>query len=48
VVRELIGLSKSHEVQLKVDRDVPHGQTVWTLDLAKQNGAQNVGILENQ
>jgi biopolymer transport protein ExbD len=48
VLRQLIQLSKSSEVHLRVDRDVPHGQTVWALDLAKQNGASNVGLMENK
>lgn len=48
VLRQMIQLSRSSEVHVRVDRDVPHGQTVWALDLAKQNGAGSVGLLENQ
>lgn len=47
VLRQRVQLSASREVHVRVDRDVPHGQTVWALDLAKQNGAANVGLLEN-
>jgi biopolymer transport protein ExbD len=46
VLGQMIGVSSSRRVLLQADRDVPHGQTVWVLDLAKQNGAGDVSLLE--
>ncbi len=48
VVRQLIQLSTTKEVMLHVEPDVPHGQTVWVLDLAKQNGANAISIFEGE
>jgi biopolymer transport protein ExbD len=47
VMRQMIQLSPTGNVMLQVDRAVPHGQTVWVLDLSKQNGAADVSLLEN-
>ena len=46
VMRELLEISKDKLVMLSIDPEVPHGQTVWALDLAKQNGADSISILE--
>ena len=46
VIRQMLQLSPSKEFLLRVDRDVPHGQTVWALDIGKQNGAANISIFE--
>ncbi len=48
VLRQMIQLSNSQNVMLQIDPGVPHGQTVWALDLAKQNGAQDISILEGE
>ena len=48
VLRQMIQISVTKEVRLKVDREVPHGQTVWVLDLAKQNGADDIAIMEGR
>jgi len=46
VMRQLIQLSATRVVLLKVDDAVPHGQTVWALDVAKQNGASQISLFE--
>lgn len=46
VLRQMISLSPTHIVMLQIDPEVPHGQAVWALDLAKQNGASDISILE--
>lgn len=46
VVRQMLQVSATKSLLLKVDRDVPHGQTVWSLDIAKQNGAREISIFE--
>lgn len=46
VIRQLIQLSTTRAVMLKVDPTVPHGQTVWALDIAKQNGASHISLFE--
>jgi biopolymer transport protein ExbD len=46
VLRQMIQISVGKQVLFKVDRAIPHGQTVWALDLAKQNGADNISFLE--
>ncbi|MBV9079853.1 MAG: biopolymer transporter ExbD [Elusimicrobia bacterium] len=46
VVRQMIQLSATREVMLKIDPMVSHGQSVWALDVAKQNGASSISILE--
>lgn len=46
VIRQLIQLSATRVVMLKVDAAVPHGQTVWALDVAKQNGADQISLFE--
>jgi biopolymer transport protein ExbD len=45
VLSQMIRLSPAKQVFLKCDRDVPHGQTVWILDIAKQNGAADISLL---
>ncbi len=46
IMRQMIQLSSTRTVMLQIDPEVPHGQTVWALDLAKQNGASDISILE--
>jgi biopolymer transport protein TolR len=46
VIRQLIQLSATRAVILKIDAAVPHGQTVWALDVAKQNGASQISLFE--
>ena len=46
VLGQVIRLSPTKKVLLEVDKEVPHGQTVWVLDLSKQNGAQDLSIFE--
>jgi biopolymer transport protein TolR len=46
VLRAMIAGSKSKSVYLEAARNVSHGQTVWVLDLAKQNGAADVSLME--
>jgi biopolymer transport protein ExbD len=46
VLRQMIQVSETKEVLLKVDPTVPHGQAVWALDIAKQNGAEDIAIFE--
>ena len=46
VVRQLIQTSAAKDVMVRIDPEVPHGQTVWALDLAKQNGADQISIFE--
>jgi len=46
VLRQMLQISPTKNFLIRVDRNVPHGQTVWALDLAKQNGALEVSILE--
>ena len=46
VLTHVIERSKSKQVFLRADRDVAHGQTVWVLDLAKQNGAGDISLME--
>ena len=48
VLRQMIQVSKNKDVYLYVGRDVPHGQTVWALDISKQNGADNISIFEGE
>lgn len=45
VLRQVIQIAETKDVILRVERDVPHGQTVWVLDLAKQNGALDISLL---
>ncbi|OVE78194.1 hypothetical protein BVX98_01000 [bacterium F11] len=48
VLRQLIQISFTKDFLLHVDRDVPHGQTVWAIDLAKQNGANSIALFEGE
>ena len=48
VLRLVIERSKSKQVFLQATRDVPHGATVWVLDLAKQNGASDISLLASK
>ena len=48
VLQLMIQKSKSKNVYLQADRDVPHGATVWVLDTAKQNGAADIALLESK
>jgi biopolymer transport protein ExbD len=31
---------------LRVEREVSHGRTVWVMDVAKQNGAADISLME--
>lgn len=46
VLGAMIPLSSTRQFLLRTDRDVPHGQAVWVLDLAKQNGAGDMSLME--
>lgn len=46
VMAGMLKISTAKQVILHVDSQVPHGTTVWALDLAKQNGAEGVSFLE--
>ena len=46
VLRQMIQVSDTKEVLLKADRTVPHGQVVWVLDIAKQNGSGDISLFE--
>jgi biopolymer transport protein TolR len=46
VLSEMIQISSGKRVLLHVDSGVPHGQTVWVLDIAKQNGASDLSFFE--
>ncbi len=46
VLTQMIQVSSTKNLLLQVDRDVPHGQTVWVLDIGKQNGAKDVSLFE--
>ena len=46
VLSQMIIVSPTKSVFLRVNRDIPHGQTVWVLDIAKQNGAADLSLLE--
>ena len=48
VLGQVIRLCPTKRVLLEVDKDVPHGQTVWVLDLSKQNGAEDLSIFEGK
>lgn len=45
VFTQMVVLSPSKKVLLRSEREVPHGQTVWVLDLAKQSGAEDLSIM---
>ncbi len=38
--------SVAKQLFLKVDREVTHGRTVWIMDVAKQNGAADISLME--
>ena len=46
VLGGLLQASVAKQLFLRVDRDVPHGRTVWAMDTAKQNGAADISLLE--
>ena len=46
VLSQMVQISPTKRLLLRCDRDVPHGQAVWTLDIAKQNGAQDLTLVE--
>ena len=46
VVRQLLQTARVKDVMFRISRDVPHGQAVWALDIAKQNGAEGISLLE--
>jgi len=48
VLSQMIQISPSKQVLLRADREVPHGQTVRVLDIAKQNGAADMSLLETE
>jgi|ERR1044071_2616518 biopolymer transport protein ExbD len=48
VLSQMIQISPIKNVYLQINKGVPHGQTVWALDIAKQNGANDLSILENE
>ena len=48
VLSQMLQISPSGSLILQAARDVPHGQTVWVFDLAKQNGARDVSLMETQ
>ena len=48
VLRQMIALSAAKDVLVKVDANVPQGQLVWALDLARQNGASDISIMEGE
>lgn len=46
VLRQMLQISSAKQMFLHIDRQVPHGQTVWVLDIGKQNGAEDISIVE--
>ena len=46
VLIQMIQVSPLKNVLLEINKGVPHGQTVWALDIAKQNGANDLSIIE--
>ena len=46
VLSEMIQLSPTKRLLLHCEPEVPHGQAVWVLDLAKQNGATDLSLVE--
>ena len=48
VLSQMIQVSTLKHLLLQADRNVPHGQTVWVMDLGKQNGANEVSLLESK
>ncbi len=48
VLSQMIQISPLKNVFLQINSGVPHGQTVWALDIAKQNGANELSILEGE
>ena len=47
ILSQMIQISPTKNILLQVDRDVPHGQTVWVLDIGKQNGAKDISLFES-
>jgi biopolymer transport protein ExbD len=48
VLSQMIQISPVKNVLLQINKGVPHGQTVWALDIAKQNGASDLSIIEGK
>ena len=48
VLSQMVQISSTKRLLLRCDRDVPHGQAVWALDIAKQNGAQDLSLVEGE
>jgi len=46
VLAGMLAGSQTKRFFLRVDREVSHGRTVWTLDLAKQGGAADISLME--
>ncbi len=46
VLSQMIQISPLKNVYIQINDGVPHGQTVWALDIAKQNGANDLSIVE--
>ena len=46
VLSQMLQISPTKRLLLRCDRDIPHGQAVWVLDIAKQNGARDLSLLE--
>lgn len=48
LIAEILKRSKEKNVFLRVERGVPHGQTVWAMDAAKHAGAEGISLLETE
>ena len=48
VLAQMIQLSPTRRLMLSCDREVPHGQAVWVLDIAKQNGSTDLTLVEGK
>jgi biopolymer transport protein ExbD len=46
VLAGMLESSKVKQFFLQVDAEVPHGRTVWAMDLAKQGGASDISLME--
>ena len=46
VLGGVLQASSGKQLFLKVEPDVSHGRTVWTMDIAKQNGATDISLME--
>jgi biopolymer transport protein ExbD len=46
VLGEIFKTASGKQLFLRVDRNVPHGRTVWIMDTAKQSGASDISLME--